>query len=316
MNSAILLAVTGPTADAGFELFRSHAPRRDIRKWPNAVGDLADVRYVCAWKPPHGLLATLPSLRAVVSLAAGVDHILADPSLPDVPIVRAVQRDLTRHMTEYVVMHVLMHHRRQRAYDAQQRERTWRGIAQPNASEVTVGIMGLGAIGRNVAGVLRRMGFRVVGWSRTPKSMRGVGHFCGPQELRPFLGRTEILVCLLPHTPMTDGILNLDLFRALRHDGPMGGAFLINAARGAVQVDADIVAALDEESLSGATIDVFATEPLPTENTFWTHPKITITPHVAGTLPPKSYVVGALAQIARMERGLPPEGLVDRQLGY
>ena len=148
-------------------------------------------------------------------------------------------------MTEYVVLHTLMFHRRQRLYDAQQRERIWREHDQPAARQVSVGIMGLGELGRDAASVLRRIGFQVAGWTRTPKTVGGIEVFHGPAGLDAFLARTEILVALLPHTPATNGILNLDLFRKLKRDGALGGAYLINAGRGKLQVDADICAALD-----------------------------------------------------------------------
>jgi glyoxylate/hydroxypyruvate reductase A len=192
----------------------------------------------------------------------------------------------------------------------------WLGHPQPAASAVTVGVMGLGAIGAEIATVLRRVGFRVTGWSRRLKRVADVETFHGADGLDDFLARTEILVCVLPHTPATQGLLNLYLFRKLKRDGPLRGAYLINAARGGLQVDADIVAALEDGTLSGATLDVFPTEPLPADSALWTHPKVTITPHNAGDLDPDALIADVFAQIDRMERGLPPENTVDRQAGY
>ena len=200
--TAILLAVTGLDPKGWEERLRALAPHRDIRLWPQRVGDPADIAYVCAWQAPHGLFVGLPRLKAIFSLGAGVDHVLGDPRLPDVPVVRIVDPDLTMRMTEYVVLHVLMHHRRQRHYDAQQRERVWHEHAQPPASAVAVGVMGLGVLGRNSVEALRRIGFRVAGFSRTPKTLPGVETFHGEEGLDAFLRRSEILVCLLPATSL------------------------------------------------------------------------------------------------------------------
>jgi len=313
---AILIAVTGIDPKAWQERFRTLAPQRDVRVWPQRVGNPADVAYACAWHPPPGLLAGFSHLEAIFSLGAGVDHLMGDRLLPQVPLVRIVDPDLTMRMSEYVALHVLMHHRRQRRYDAQQRERRWHEHDQPPASEVAVGVMGLGELGRDAAAVLHRLGFRVAGWSRTPKALPNVETFHGADGLDAFLRRTEILVCLLPATNATAGILKLDLFRKLKRDGAADGAYLINAGRGALQVDADIVAALEEGTLAGATLDVFASEPLPATSPLWSHPKVTITPHNAAMADPRALAANILRQIERFEAGLPLEHVVDRVAGY
>ena len=316
MAAAILLAITG-WDPAGWETrFRALAPRRDVRLWPDRMGDPAGVAYACAWKPPPGLLGSLPNLTASFSLGAGVDQLVGDKTLPQVPLVRIVDPDLTMRMTEYVTLHVLMIHRRQRLYDAQQRDRLWRDHDQWPAADVAVGVMGLGVLGRAATDALRRLGFKVAGWSRTPKAMPGVETFHGEKGLDDFLARSEILVCLLPHTPATEGILNLALLRKLKRDGVLGGAYLINAGRGRLQVDGDILAALDEGALAGATLDVFAVEPLPSDSPLWPHPKITITPHNAAASHPNALVANVLGQIERLERGQPLENVVDRARGY
>jgi glyoxylate/hydroxypyruvate reductase A len=316
LSGAVLVAVEGPQSDEWVELLKARAPQWDIRQWPDRADDLSDVAYACVWRAPHGLLARLPKLKAIVALSAGVDHLLADPALPNVPLMRLVHRDLTMRMVEYIVLHVLMHHRRQRLYDAQQRGKVWRLNPQPPASDVAVGILGLGAIGSEAGKVLAQIGFRVAGWSRTPKTVSGIESFHGPDGLDPFLRRTEILVCVLPATAETAGILNLALLRKLRRDGALRGACLINAGRGRQQVDADILAALDEGTLAGATLDVFPSEPLPPDSPLWSHPKVTVTPHNAGDVSPPAIVGDLIAQIERFERGLPPEHLVDRKAGY
>jgi glyoxylate/hydroxypyruvate reductase A len=316
--SAILLAMTG----AGWNpaewqaRFSALAPGREVRIWPDHVGDPAEIGYACAWKPPPGLLAQFPHLKAIFSLGAGVDHLIGDPLLPAVPLVRVVDRDLTARMTEYVVLHVLLHHRRLRLYQAQQRERVWHEHAQPAASEVVVGILGLGVLGREAAELLARIGFRVAGFGRTEKSVPGIETFHGKNGLDAFLARTEILLCLLPHTPATEGILNLTLLRKLKRDGALGGAYLINAGRGMLQVDVDILAALEEGSLAGASLDVFPAEPLSRESPLWTHPNVIITPHNAGVSDPRALAKNVLTQIERFERGLPLQHVVDRKAGY
>jgi glyoxylate/hydroxypyruvate reductase A len=311
---SLLLAITGWEPEAWAERFRQEARGREIRLWPD-IGDPAAVRYAAVWKPPPGVLASLPNLQAVFNLGAGVDALMADSSLPDVPVLRIVDADLTQRMTEYVVLHVLLHHRRQRAYDAQQRESCWRPIRQPAASEVRVGVMGLGVLGRDAAEVLARLGFRVAGWSRTPKPMPAIETFSGA-ELDAFLARTDILVCLLPLTPETRGILNRDLFAKLARDGALNGPFLVNAGRGGLQVEADIVEALDAGVLQGATLDVFETEPLPASSPLWRHPRVTVTPHVAADSDPRRLVRNVVRQIERHEAGLPFEHVVDRARGY
>jgi glyoxylate/hydroxypyruvate reductase A len=176
--------------------------------------------------------------------------------------------------------------------------------------------MGLGVLGAAAADALRALGFRVVGWSRTPRTLPGIETFHGAAGLDAFLARTEILVCLLPHTPATEHILNRALFGKLKRDGALGGAYLINAGRGALQVDDDILTALDGGALAGATLDVFPTEPLPAASALWTHPKATVTPHNAAQSDPRSLTVNVLRQIERFEQGLPLDNVIDRAAGY
>lgn len=314
--SAILVAVDGPQADEWRDALKANAKGRPLRVWPDAVGDPNDIAYACVWMAPHGLLASFPNLRAIINLGAGVDHLLNDPDLPSVSIARVANADLTARVTEYVVLHVLMHHRRQRLYDVQQRDRVWREHNQPAANQVSVGVLGLGVIGSNAASVLSRLGFKVAGWSRTPKTLPGVETFHGESGLDALLKQTEILVCLLPHIRATEGILSLALLRKLKRDGAAGGAFLINAGRGPLQIDADILAALDEGTLAAATLDVFPSEPLSPESPLWTHPKVTVTPHNAGDIAPRVFAPCVIAQIEGFERGLPLDNVVDRKRGY
>lgn len=315
-RTAILLAVDGWEVAEWEERLRAFPARREVRVWPDRVGDPADVGYACVWKPPPGLLARFPNLNAIFSLGAGVDHLMNDPDLPDVPVVRIVDPDLTARMSEYVALHVLMHHRRVRLYEREQRERRWHEHPQPAAREVTVGILGLGVLGRAAADILLRIGFQVAAFCRNPRQASDVEIFHGRHGLDPFLARTEILVCLLPHTTETQGILDLSLFRRLKRDGALGGAYLINAGRGLLQIDADIVSALDEGSLAGASLDVFPVEPLAAESPLWAHPGVIITPHNAAVSDPRALVANVLGQIERLERRLRLQNVVDRRTGY
>jgi glyoxylate/hydroxypyruvate reductase A len=314
--SAILVAINDSSPEAWEEQFRALAPSRDIRLWPDRVGDPAEIAYACVWEPPKGLLAKFANLKAILSVGAGVDHVLTEPLLPSIPVVRMVDPDLTMRMTEYVVLHALIAHRKVRVYDTQQQQRLWRNHDQPAASDVTVGIMGLGILGRDAAEVLARIGFKVTGWSRDAKKIPNIETFNGEDGLERFLARTEILVCLLPLTAQTEGILNYALFRKLKRNGAMKGTVLINAGRGKLQVDEDIVAALDTGILAAATLDVFPTEPLPPDSPLWAHPKITITPHNAAFSDPRSIVLNMLRQIERFESGQPFKNVVDRDTGY
>ncbi len=309
-NSAngIVVATTewppGEWADAA----RAAAPERPIFIWPD-IAEPGAVGYALVWKQPAGALAGLPKLKAVFSLGAGVDHIVFRDDIPDVPIVRVVSTNLTQRMTEWVTLQVLALLRRQRAYAALQAERRWHEILpQPAASEVRVGVMGLGVIGREAATMLARFGFQVAGWSRRPAQVDGIESFAGHDRLDAFLGRTDILVSLLPLTPETRGILAMPLFRKL--------AMIVNAGRGGLQVETDIVAALDAGVLGGATLDVFETEPLPAESPLWLHPLVTITPHCAAWNSPKALVPAMLAQINAFERGEPFRNVVDRNAHY
>ncbi len=316
MTRKAILIASGPwPAEPWAVPIREIEPDRPVQIWPD-VTDLAAIRYALVWKPPEGLLARLPNLEAIFSLGAGVDHLVFQKDLPDVPIARVVSPDLTRRMTEWVALQVLMHHRRQRAYDLSQRERHWRELRQPAAADVRVGIMGMGVLGRDAAEVLARLGFRVAGWSRRPSDLPGVESFHGGAGLDPFLARTEILVCLLPLTPETRGILALPLFAKLARDGAGRGPVLINAGRGGLQVEADIVAALEEGGLGGASLDVFEREPLDPASPLWRMNNVVITPHVAATSEPAALVPEILAQIRACEAGEALANLVDRNAAY
>jgi glyoxylate/hydroxypyruvate reductase len=313
---SFLVAITAWDPQPWIDRFRALMPERRVFGLGEAF-DPAEVRYVASWKHPPGSLAALPNLEVLFSLGAGVDHLLGDPQLPKVPLVRVVDADLTNRMSEYVVMHCLMHLRGQRRHDEQQRKKIWFDDRfQPGAHEVRVGIMGLGVLGHDAARKLKVMGFDVAGWSRSPRKVEGMETFSGEEGLTPFLARTDILVCLLPLTEATRGILNRSLFERLARDGRLGGPIIINAGRGGLQVEADILASLADGVLRAATLDVFETEPLPATSPLWTHPAVTVTPHNASMSNPDSIAEQVVDQVRRFENGQPLRNLVDPKAGY
>ena len=312
---SILVAVRGWKLDRWIDALRAAAPERTV-VLPGDAFDAASVRYALVWKPEPGYLKTLPTLEEIFSLGAGVDHLTSDPELPDLPIVRIVDPDLTGRMTEWVVLNVLLHHRRHAHYAAAQAAGRWQPLRQWAAGAVRVGIMGLGELGRDAARALLTLGFEVAGWSRTEKQVDGVAGFHGEGGLAPFLARTDILVSLLPLTAATEKLIDRAVIDGLAKDGPLGGPVILNAGRGRSLVESDLLAALQDGRLMGASLDVFATEPLPPDSPLWRAPNLYITPHVAAESDPEAlsrYVVG---EIAAYEGGRPLGHLVDRARGY
>jgi glyoxylate/hydroxypyruvate reductase len=276
----------------------------------------ADVHYAAVWKPVPGELAAFPNLKVIFNLGAGVDALMADKTLPDVPLVRVAVDDLTNRMAEYVALHVLMHHRQELYLRESQREKRWAPKFQWPAGAISVGIMGLGVLGANAAEVLKRIGFRVLGWSRSERRIEGVPCFHGEAGFDTFLRQTDILVCLLPLTSDTRHILNRDVFAKLNRTSPMGAPVLINAGRGGLQNEADILACLDDGTLGATSLDVFAEEPLPPQSPFWIHPKVVLTPHNAADTDPDEISKYVARQIERFEAGGGLENVVDRRRGY
>ena len=291
--------------------FARRAPELEVRVWPD-VGEVADIEFVLTWGLPPGALARFPSLRAIFSLGAGVDHLFDDPGLPThVPITRTVDSNMTSTMVEFVLCAVLGHHRSVAEYTAQQRDGVWRQLPQHASWERRVGVMGLGALGGAAARMLVEFGYDVGGWCRTAKDIDGIEVFAGADGLMPFLGRTDILVCLLPLTPATEGIVDARALAAL----PEGAAF-INTARGRHHVEGDLLAALDSGHLSGATLDVFESEPLPADHPFWRHPKVRVTPHISADSNTDQVIAAVIENVRRSRAGEPLLNLVDRDAGY
>lgn len=313
-----LLIACNSRADQFADYARKLAPDLDVRVAPD-VGRPEDIRTALAWHPQPGLLKMLPNLQLIVSVGAGVDHIFSDPQLPDVPIVRYVDPDLTGRMAEYIALNVLYHHRRMSEFQELQARKVWKYLPEPAAHEVRVGIMGLGVLGAAAANALRVFGYQVRGWSRAAKSLEGVACFAGPGQLDAFLGDTDILAVLLPLTPDTRGILNRKLIGRLSRQGRderLPGPVLINAGRGGLQIDADILAALHARELYAASLDVFEAEPLPHSSPLWSHPRVLVTPHNAAESAPSAIVRYTLRQMQAHREGKPLEHIVDRAKGY
>ncbi|HXC54285.1 MAG TPA: glyoxylate/hydroxypyruvate reductase A [Rhizomicrobium sp.] len=275
--------------------------------------DPAAIEYAVSFRPPPGLLASLPNLKAIFSLGAGVDGFLLDPDFPKhLPLIRFVDETLSGEMAQFAVLHVLMQHRTVHFFAAAQAESKWRQRMLPRPTETTrVGILGLGEIGTVCAERLRDLGFAVTGWSRGRKTVAGVASFAGAGELDAFLATCDFLICVLPLTPDTRHILNAAAFAKLPR-----GAYVINIARGGHVCEPDLIAALDSGHLSGATLDVFESEPLPENSPIWKHPRIVATPHIAAITSPLAAARSVVNGIAAIERGEAPKNVVDMRRGY
>ena len=310
---AVVLLVTPRTDEAGDwgRLLRQRIPGVDFRVHPDG-GNPADIEVALAWKPPHGLLARLPALKLICSLGMGVDHLLEDPQLPrTVPLARLVDRNMAEQISEYALYAALHFHRRFDVYERFQRTGRWQELPLPHTAARRVGVMGLGVIGEDCARKVRALGFRVLGWSRTPKRIDGIRCFDGPGQLAQFLGETEILLLALPLTPQTAGILNARSLRSLP-----SGCYVVNVARGGLIVEADLLQALDAGHVAGAFLDVTEHEPLPPGHPLWTHPNVRITPHIAGLTNPQTAIEPIAENIRRLSAGEPLLDLVDLARGY
>jgi len=311
MNRTLLFVGAGERSESWAKAFAEIAP--EIAFQPYEPGqDLSAIPYCLAWKAVPGVWARMSNLRIIFGLGAGVDRLLADARLPRaVPLVRMVEPQLTRGMVEYVLWQCLFHHRKVWELEAAQSCATWRPHTYPAPWDRTIGILGLGELGAAAAAKLVEFGFKVRGWSRSPKELPKVESFFGQDQLPAFLSKTEILVCLLPLTAETRGILNASLFAQLPR-----GASLINAARGGHLVEPDLSAAMALGQIVAATLDVFETEPLPKDHPFWSTERLFITPHNASITDPRSAAWRIARQIAKFEAGEELDNVVDRTRGY
>ena len=286
-------------------------PSLEIREWPD-VGSLDDVDIAMVWKMPHGELSKFPNLKLIMSMAAGVDHVMQDPGMPKgVPLVRLTDPHMARSMSHWVIMNLLRLHRETAMYDARRARREWSSERSFDTDAVQVGILGLGYLGTHVANALQSIGLKVQGWSRSTKSLEGVPSCTGEDGLFKMLATTNYLLSLLPSTPETVGVMNAQVFAAMPR-----GSYVLNAGRGAQLVEEDLSAALDSGQLAGAALDVFQAEPLPAEHPFWADERIIMTPHHAAEVHPSAVAETFLENIHRLRAGRPLLGLVDLEVGY
>lgn len=301
------------------DAFDSVLPSRNVVNWadqPLTMQQVESVEYAVVWEPQPGMLAGLPNLKVIFSLGAGVDHVFNDPKLPDLPIVRFVDPDLTGRMVEWVVLQTLMHVRQQRPYDALQRKREWKELSHPAASDFRIGIMGFGELGQASTRSLLPLGFKINAWSRSVKNMDGVTSYHGAEQLDPFLAETDILIGLLPYTSDTHGIFNRALFENLSRSGPFKAPVFINAGRGGSQIETDIIDCLRDGTLHSTSLDVFEREPLAPESPLWSFNNAIITPHMAAVSDPMALARHVADQIERYEAGDNLQFLVDKNRGY
>ncbi len=309
---AILLSTKASTMQHWKRALLALDPALDIRLFPEAGPPEAIEAAVCWTAHDMAELRRYPNLKLIVSMGAGVDHLLRPPGPPPgVPVARLVDRLLTSAMSEWVLLNVLRFHRQDLAYRAQQAARLWEELPAPATEATRIGILGVGALGSDAAAKLGALGFQVMGWSRRPKPLPGVLGFDGAAGLDAMLAQSDFLVCLLPLTPETRGIINARTLALLPR-----GAYVLNAARGGHVVDAALLAALDSGQVAGAALDVFEPEPLPQDHAYWLHPSVVVTPHAASITIPESVAPQVVDNIRRARSGLPLLNLVDFAAGY
>ncbi|WP_308720263.1 glyoxylate/hydroxypyruvate reductase A [Komagataeibacter xylinus] len=307
---SMVLKSTAERAEVWGRLFAQYLPDVPFRVWPD-IGDPAEVEYLATWVPPENLLELFPNLKILFSVGAGIDQFDLSRIPPHVQVVRTIETGLTDGMVAYVQFAVRAIQRDMLRYIHQQRQHVWRALPVRSASQFRVGVMGLGQLGVPVAQSLQGMGYVTQGWARSRHVIDGVKCFAGEAERTEFLATTDILVCLLPLTAQTTGILNRDLFAQMPR-----GAALVQCGRGRQMVMDDLVAALDEGQLSAAILDVTDPEPLPADHPLWDRPDVLITPHIASSTPAESGGMTIINNIRRYLNNEAPVGLVDRAMGY
>lgn len=297
--------------DSIAKLLDALQPGLDVRIYPD-LGDYNDIDFALAWRHPFGIFRQLPNLRCIASLGAGVDHLFADPQLPEnIPIVRIVDPAMSTEITQYVVAATLYRLKRFDHWMECQRQKLWGRVMPFNFLDKTVGIMGMGFLGKHTALMLHSLGINVIGWSQSPKILTEIPHFTGNAEFKHFLPRSDVLVCMLPLTTVTKNILNASNFAHLPQ-----GAYIINLGRGEHLVETDLLNALESGQLSGACLDVFREEPLPSTHPLWVHPHIRITPHIASVTNPATALPQILENYRRIKAGESLLNWVDPKKGY
>lgn len=308
---AVMLLKTDARDMQWIDAFSRVMPELEVRLWPD-TGDPSEINCALLWGPPPELFDRLDNLEVIFSIGAGVDSLLNCPALPvHLPIVRMVESELTAGMVEFCLFHILRFHRLMPQFESNRIARRWEELTQAPASEITVGVMGLGLLGRALARQLNALRYQVVGYRRSAGDIAGMEIFHGEEQLEAFMRRSEMLVALMPSTRETRGLVNRKTLSWLP-----SGSYFINAGRGDLVNEQDLVSALDEGSLSGAALDVFETEPLPDDSALWTHDKVYLTPHIASiTHPPTAcrYIADAINDF-RQDKPWP--NLVETDRGY
>jgi glyoxylate/hydroxypyruvate reductase A len=309
----LLFYTAANNAAAWLDALSRAMPGASIGTWPeDATGATDGADYALLWKPPPELLAKLASAKAIFNLGAGVDSLDSIPrSLQAVPLIRLEDAGMAEQMAEYVVHAVLRRYREFDAYAQSQRDALWQPRERVDKSSFRIGLLGMGVLGAAVAAALVPFGFPIDGWSRSRKQISDVRSFAGTAELGEFLGRCRVLVCMLPLTAETRGMLNRATLAQLSP-----GAYVVNVSRGALLIDEDLLALIESGAINGATLDVFQEEPLPPSHAFWHHPRITVTPHVSAVTRIEESVAQIAAKIRRLEAGLPVSGVIDRARFY
>jgi glyoxylate/hydroxypyruvate reductase A len=308
---ALLFSSRLDDPDAWSRALKALMPDLDIRISPE-LGDPEGIETALVWKPPEGEMAGLPNLKLIINLGAGVDPLLADASVPTrIPIARLGDESMAQMMSQYVAFAVLRHHRDIASFERQHRERRWHYVLPKPSQDSRVGVMGLGLLGGAAARTLVALGFPTAGWARSPRTIDGVETYHGAGGLAPFLARTNILVVLLPLTPQTRNIVGREALYALPR-----GVRLINCGRGGTVDEAALLAALEDGHVAEATLDVFASEPLPSQHPFWGMPQVLVTPHIASIAVPEIASRDVVENIRRLRAGQPLLNIVGRERGY
>ena len=311
---AILLASTDfwEDMDVWSSSLQEAIPEMDVRVYPDE-GNVNEIEYAVVWKHPRGILKQYPNLKAILSLGAGVDHVISDPELPDgLPIVRLVDKKLTHEMILHSLHWVLHFHSDQYQYRIHQQNREWIQQSSVQSEDRTIGIMGLGNIGKAIGESLVNLDFKVVGWGARPKNSLGaIEYYYGHEQLSKFLSETDILINVLPLTENTKDILTKTELSYLPK-----GSFIINIGRGGIINESDLLSILDTRHIAAAALDVFAEEPLPENNSLWDHPSVYVTPHIAGQSNPSSAAKTIAENIRLIEMGESPYPIYSLNSGY
>jgi glyoxylate/hydroxypyruvate reductase A len=304
----IVFSATQTKVQPWLDAFRAALPQAEVEEWQPGA---APADYAVVWRPPQQLFDEQPRLKAIMNMGAGVDALLGMDTPPGALIVRIDDGGMALQMAEFVCHALIRHFREFDCYEDDVRHGAWSFRRPRRREDFPVGIMGLGVLGLRVAQAVAHFEFPLRGWSRTRRQVEGMTCFAGSEQFDAFLSGTRVLVCLLPLTPETEGIMNRDSLGKL-----LPQAYVINVARGAHLVEEDLLALLDKGHLAGATLDVFRTEPLPEGHPFWKHPKVTVTPHTSARTLRDESVAQIAGKILALERGEPIAGVVERERGY